>query len=249
MKKFLLFAICFLLFLPATARSDENDGSRDLVISDAVGGTADMEEMERKNEMAQDRVEFGLTINGTYYPIPIALEQLIRNGWTISDHTPYFEYPLAGEGYYEARMNLSLSKDGGGIRAGGSIIRLLEKDGVLLEVTIANQADSEGDAQYQKIEYGVVDSILVFYDEKHTSIKLNDKELSSLTQEILQEDYPADDGWIHCPTNYRNHPEFGVSTEYSIEKNLDNCDRIIFVYFDLNDTAFKISVRNQTHLD
>lgn len=158
----MLFAICFLLFLPTTAWSDENDDLRDLVISDVVRDTADMEETERKNEATQDRVEFGLTINGTYYPIPIALEQLIRNGWTISDRTPYFNYQLVGEGYYEARTNLSLSKDGGGIRTGGYIIRLLEKVGVLLEVTIANQADSENDAQYQKIEYGVVDSILVF---------------------------------------------------------------------------------------
>lgn len=79
-----------LLFLPATAWNDENDGSRDLVISNVVRDTADMEEMERKTETTQDRVEFGLTINGVYYPIPIVLEQLIRNGWTISDQTPYF---------------------------------------------------------------------------------------------------------------------------------------------------------------
>lgn len=111
---------------------------------------------------------------------------------------------------------MSLSEDGCGIRAGGFIIRLLEKDGVLLEVTIANQADSEKDAQYKKSNTALLIPFWFFYDEKHTSIKLNGKELSSLTQEILQEDYPADNGWIHCPKNYRNYPEFGVSTEYSI---------------------------------
>lgn len=147
------------------------------------------------------------------------------------------------------RANLSLSKDGEGILPGGSIIRLLEKDGVLLEVTITNQAVVEDNRPYQKIEDGAVDSITVFYDETHTSIKLNGRELNSLTPDILITDYPAGDGWVHSPTNYRDHPEFGISTEYTITNDLDQCHRSITIYFDLENKASIISVLNQTPLE
>ena len=69
-----------------------------------------------------------------------------------------------GEEYYETRADWSLSKDGQEILPGGSIIRLLEKDGVLLEVTITNQVSTGSDTPPQKIEDGVVDSMVVFYD-------------------------------------------------------------------------------------
>lgn len=203
---------------------------------------------EGKYEMIQDVIEFGLTINDTYYPIPSALKQLLDNGWSISTQTPYFLLPLASEDYYEARANLSLSDDGEGIRAGGSIIRLLEKDGELLEVTIANQADSEKDGKFQKITDGIIESITVFYNDMQTSIKLNDIELSSLSRETLLASYPGSDGWTHIPTNYSNHPEFGISTEYCITRHLDNCNRSISIYFNLENTAFGIIVENEMPL-
>lgn len=85
------------------------------------------EEMDSESEMKQDNIEFGLTINDTYYPIPITLKQFVDEGWSISDKTPYFLNPMVGEDYYEMRTNWSLSKNGEGILPGGSIIRLLEK--------------------------------------------------------------------------------------------------------------------------
>lgn len=195
----------------------------------------------------QDVVEFGLTINDTYYPIPSTLKQFLDNGWSISAQTPYF-LPLVSEDYYESRANLSLSDDGEGIRAGGSIIRLLEKDGAFLEVTIANQADSEKDGKFQKIADGIIDSITVFYDDAQTSIKLNDVELSSLSRESLLVSYPGSDGWTHAPTNYSNYPEFGILSIHYITRHLDNCNRSISVYFNLENTAFEITVLNEMPL-
>ena len=145
------------------------------------------------------------------------------------------------------RTDWSLSKDGKGILNGGKIIRLLEKNGVFLEVTIANQ-DTESNEPYKKIEDGVVNSITVFYDKKCSSIKINNKELSSLTPDILFKDYTGSDGWEHIPTNYRNHPEFGISTEHTIMKIIDNNKRSITIYFDLENRAFKVQLLNQAPL-
>lgn len=233
-----------------TAFSSESDSLRPVTPTSemVIPCTKGWERNEGKYEMMHDTIELGLTINNTYYPIPRALKQFIDDGWSISNQTPYFMHPMVGEGYYETRANLSLSKDGSGICLGGSIIRLLEKDGVLLEVTIANQPEPEKDEKYQKIEDGVVESITVFYDEVHTSIKLKDMELSSLTPEALLAAYPGSEGWIHSPSNYSNHPEFGISIDYYICRNLDNCQRTISIYFNLEYTAFKITVLNQTPL-
>ena len=247
MKKSLMVLLCFFLSFSVTSCS--RDDGRPHTSAALEVGTDMSNPEEKEHETMQDPIELGLTINNTYYPVPIALKQLLKDGWSISDQAPYFMYPMVGEDYYEIRTNWSLSEEGDGIRAGGSIIRLLEKDGVLLEVTITNQADTEMDEPYQKIEDGVVDSITVFYDEAHTSIKLNDTELSRLTPEMLLEDYPVSDGWTHSPSDYCDNPEFGISTEYYIAGNLDNCNRTISIYFDLENTAFKISVLNQTHLN
>ena len=144
----------------------------------------------------------GLAVNGTYYAVPSALQQFIADGWTISDQMPYFLRPMVGEDYYEIRTDWSLSQDGQGILPGGSIIRLLEKDGVLLEVMITNLAQDQEAEPYQKIENGTVTSITVFYDNTRTSIQLNGKELNSITPEILLEDYPTEEGWTHAPNDY-----------------------------------------------
>lgn len=200
-------------------------------------------DMEGENKMEKD-IDFGLTINNKYFPVPITLEKLIKDGWKISDETPYFLNPLVGEDYYEVRKDWSLSEDKKSIIKGGKIIRLLEKDGIFLEVTITNQNISENDEQYQKIEEGVVNSILVFYNKMINSIKLNNRELRDLTPDILIKDYSLNDGWQHIPTNYRNHPEFGISTEYTI----DNNKRSISVYFDLENKPFKVEILNETPL-
>ncbi|MCI6152293.1 MAG: hypothetical protein MR673_04095 [Fusobacterium perfoetens] len=200
-------------------------------------------DMEGENKMEKD-IDFGLTINNKYFPVPITLEKLIKDGWKISDETPYFLNPLVGEDYYEVRKDWSLSEDKKSIIKGGKIIRLLEKDGIFLEVTITNQNISEDDEQYQKIEEGVVNSILVFYNKMINSIKLNNRELRDLTPDILIKDYSLNDGWQHIPTNYRNHPEFGISTEYTI----DNNKRSISIYFDLENKPFKVEILNETPL-
>lgn len=250
MKKVLTFAICFCLSLSMTACSSESDSPPIVTptLEAVVSSTASPEENESENEAMQDTIEFGLTINNTYYSIPRALKQYLDDGWSISEQTPYFLHPMVSEDYYDVRANWSLTEDGQRIYPGGSIIRLLEKDGVLLEVTIANQVDPSEDGKEQKIEDGVVDSITVFYDEAHTSIKLNDVELSSLTPESLLAAYPGSDGWTHTPSDYSNHPEFGTSINYDIEHNLDYCNRTISIYFDLDYTAFKVTVWNQTPL-
>ncbi|WP_304206988.1 hypothetical protein [Fusobacterium perfoetens] len=223
MKKYLMIITCFLL-----------------IISINIYGAT----KESENKMIKNNFEFGLTINDTYFSVPSSLKQLIDDGWTISNKTPYFLKPLVGEDYYAIRTNWSLSKDGKGILNGGKIIRLLEKNGVFLEVKIANQ-DIESDEPYKKIEDGVVNSITVFYDKKCSSIKINNKELNSLTPDILFKDYTRSDGWEHVPTNYRNHPEFGISLEHSIVKIVDNKERNITIYFDLENRAFKVNVSNE----
>ena len=222
MKKYLITITCFLL-----------------VISINIFGAT----KESENKMIKNNFEFGLTINGTYFSVPSSLKQLIDDGWTISNKTPYFLNPLVGEDYYTVRTDWSLSKDGKGILNGGKIIRLLERNGVFLEVTITNQ-DIESDEPYKKIEDGVVNSITAFYNKKCSSIKIDNKELSSLTPDILFKDYTRSDGWEHFPINYRNHPEFGISTEH----NIDNNERSITIYFDLENRAFKVQLLNETPL-
>lgn len=211
----------------------------------AATSTGSTERTGGEDEMPQDVIDFGLTINDIYYPIPSALKQFLDDGWSISSQTPYFLQPMVSEDYYEMRTDLSLSEDGKEIRAGGSIIRLLEKDGVLLEVTIANQSEPETDDSSQKIEDGIVDAITVFYDEAHTSIRLNNMELSSITPESLLAAYPVSDGWTHAPSNYSDYPEFGIATDYEITKHFDDCNRLISVYFNLENTAFKITALSE----
>ncbi|MCF2672935.1 hypothetical protein I6E43_05910 [Fusobacterium varium] len=230
MKKILIFILYFCLFLSIIASK-----------------ASDIEKKGDEHKRMENITEFGLTINNIYYPIPSTLKQFLDKGWIISTQTPHL-LPLVSEDYYEVRSNFSLSKDSKGIYPGGSIIRLLEKNETLLEVTIANQVDSEKDKNFQEITDGTITSITIFYDSSQTSIKLNDMELNRLSQESLLVSYPRSDGWTHAPTNYRNHPEFGVSTDYYITQHLNNYNRSISVYFNLENTAFGITILNEMPL-
>lgn len=247
MKKLLVFAICICLSIPMASCSNRSSSRVQAAPTTEITATStsETEGKEGEYEMPQDVIDFGLTINNIYYPIPSALKQFLDDGWSISSQTPYFLQPMVSEDYYEMRADLSLSEDGKEIRAGGSIIRLLEKDGVLLEVTIANQSEPETDDSCQKIEDGIVDAITVFYDEAHTSIRLNNMELSSITPESLLAAYPVSDGWTHAPSNYSDYPEFGIATDYEITKHFDDCNRLISVYFNLENTAFKITALSE----
>lgn len=91
--------------------------------------------------------------------------------------------------------------------------------------------------------------MVVFYDEKHTSIKLDNQELNHVTQDYLIERYPSSDGWTHLPNTYSDHPEFGISTEYTIENDLDQYSRSITIDFDLENKPSNVSVCNETPLD
>lgn len=219
------------------------DFSKELEIGNTL--SINSEKMENKDSMIQYNNKFGIEVNGTYFPIPSALKEFINNGWKISDKKPYFLNPLVGEDYYNMRTNWSLSKDKKSILKGGKIIRLLEKDGVLLEVTIANQNILENDSPTQAIEEGIINSMIIFYNETCDSIKLNNKELKNLTPDILIKDFPLSDGWQHIPTNYSNHPELEISSEYTTMKIMDNNEISITIYFNLENRAFKIEVSNQ----
>lgn len=201
---------------------------------------------EEENKMSKDNSKFEIQVNNMSFSIPDTLKNFLSDGWSISDKKPYFLNPLVGEDYYDIRTDWSLSKDRKSIIKGGSIIRLLEKNGILLEVTIKNPDIPEESENYKKIEEGIVNSIIVFYDKSHSNIKLNNKEVSGLSQENLIKDYPQSDGWVHVPTNYRNHPEFNVSTEYTIVKSVNDSEKNITVYFDLEDKPFKISISDET---
>ena len=182
------------------------------------------EDMEEKNKMKLE-----VEINDIYFSVPSTLKEVIAKGWKISDREPYFLKPLIGEDYYEMRTNWSLSKDKKSIAKGGRIIRLLEKD----------------DEPFQKIEEGIVDSMVVFYDKTHSSIKLNGIELKELTPDIILKNYPVNEGWEHIPTNYRNHPEFETSLEYTVMKIVGNSEESITIYFDLDNRAYKVEILNQ----
>ena len=226
-KRFLIIVIYFLLVIPVIVLGATNLGT----ISENVEG---------KNKM-----KLGVEINDIYFSVPSTLKEVMDKGWKISDKEPYFLKPLIGEDYYEIRTNWSLSKDKKSIVKGGRIIRLLEKDGVLLEVTIANQNIDEDDEPFQKIEEGIVDSMVVFYDKTHSSIKLNGIELKELTPDIILKNYPVNEGWEHIPTNYRNHPEFETSLEYTVMRIVDNSEKSITIYFDLDNRAYKVEILNQ----
>ena len=243
----ILITCCFLVLLTACGR--ENSTAQAPAASEEITGGVTQTPDEQGDEAVPENMELGITVNDVYYPIPVSLKQLTEDGWKISGQTPYFLEPFVGEEYYETRADWSLSKDGQEILPGGSIIRLLEKDGVLLEVTITNQVSTGSDTPPQKIEDGVVDSMVVFYDEKHTSIKLDDQELDHVTPDDLIERYPSSAGWTHLPNTYSDHPEFGISTEYTIENNLDQYSRSITIDFDLENRPFKVSVCNETPLD
>lgn len=244
----ILIMCCFLVLLTACGREDGGTAQTPVASEEITESITQMPD-EQESEAMPENMELGLTVNGVYYPIPISLKQLTEDGWKISGQTPYFLEPFVGEEYYETRADWSLTEDGQGILPGGSIIRLLEKDGVLLEVTITNQVSTGADTPSQKIEDGVVDSMVVFYDEKHTSIKLDNQELNHVTQDYLIERYPSSDGWTHLPNTYSDHPEFGISTEYTIENDLNQYNNSITIYFDLENRPFKVSVWNETPLD
>ncbi|SPT71826.1 Uncharacterised protein [Anaerobiospirillum thomasii] len=191
-------------------------------------------------------LDLSLSVNDDHLAVPCALSKLIQDGWSISDKQPYFFTFFSQSDYYAARANLSLTKDGRGILDGGSIIRLLQKDGVFIEVRISNH--SSGDRPYIKIEDGVVTSITAIYDKNCSSIKLNNKELRSLTQQTLFKDYTRDNNYEHIPTNYKDHPEFGISLEHTIEQLLDNHKLSISVYFNLENKPFMIEIVNKRPL-
>ena len=154
----ILMMCCFLVLLTACGR--EGGTAQTPVASEEITESITQMPDEQESEAMPENMELGLTVNGVYYPIPISLKQLTDDGWKISGQTPYFLEPFVGEEYSETRADWSLSKDGQEILPGGSIIRLLEKDGVLLEVTITNQVSTGSDTPSQKIEDGVVDSII-----------------------------------------------------------------------------------------
>ena len=244
----ILIMCCFLVLLTACGREDGGTAQTPVASEEITESITQMPD-EQESEAMPENMELGITVNDVYYPIPVSLKQLTEDGWKISGQTPYFLEPFVGEEYYEMRADWSLTEDGQGILPGGSIIRLLEKDGVLLEVTITNQVSTGADTPSQKIEDGVVDSMVVFYDEKHTSIKLDNQELNHVTQNYLIERYPSSDGWTHLPNTYSDHPEFGISTEYTIENDLNQYNNSITIYFDLENRPFKVSVWNETPLD
>ena len=244
----ILIMCCFLVLLTACGREDGGTAQTPVASEEITESITQMPD-EQESEAMPENMELGITVNDVYYPIPVSLKQLTEDGRKISGQTPYFLEPFVGEEYYETRADWSLTEDGQGILPGGSIIRLLEKDGVLLEVTITNQVSTGADTPSQKIEDGVVDSMVVFYDEKHTSIKLDNQELNHVTQDYLIERYPSSDGWTHLPNTYSDHPEFGISTEYTIENDLNQYNNSITIYFDLENRPFKVSVWNQTPLD
>lgn len=256
MKKLLTCILCCMLSLSMTACDNTNARPPETASSDIAASascsepvaeeTVNSEEME--NEMPQDSVEMGLSVNRTYYSVPSALKQFLKDGWAISDQTPYFLRPMVGEDYYETRTDWSLSQDGQGILPGGSIIRLLEKDSLLLEVIITNLAGNEESEPYQKIEEGTVTSITAFYNDVCTSIQLNGKELNRITPENLVEGYPAEDGWIHAPNEYRAYPELGVSTDYLVMYNSGSGSRSVEIYFDLDNKASKVQVVNEPEM-
>ena len=154
----ILMMCCFLVLLTACGREGGGTAQTPVASEEITESITQMPD-EQESEAMPENMELGLTVNGVYYPIPISLKQLTDDGWKISGQTPYFLEPFVGEEYYETRADWSLSKDGQEILPGGSIIRLLEKDGVLLEVTITNQVSTGSDTPSQKIEDGVVDSM------------------------------------------------------------------------------------------
>ncbi len=106
MKKFFILILCFLLTLSMTAcakedtlsiQSDNSESALNTTSSEVNKDVNTSEELDGENEMKQDNIEFGLTINDIYYPIPITLKQLVNEGWSISDKTPYFLNPMVGE--------------------------------------------------------------------------------------------------------------------------------------------------------
>lgn len=276
MKKILILALCFCTFFLISAYGDremdtaytesnlesENQNAENASNAQDIADTSGTEDTKEADTTIQDIVKLGLTINDTYHAIPGTLRQFLDDGWSISESLPPDPYQ-----YYETRASLSLTPDGKGVVPGGSIIRLLEKDGVFIEVTIANKPDirefekwKNQEEGIQKIEDCIVDSIAVSYDKAEydtgiTSIKLNGSELKNLKDESLYAAYPAD-LWEHVPTNLSDHPEFGISLDHQISRPLDNnykgsnyaYNRDIHVYFDLQGIANKVSILNETPL-
>lgn len=146
----ILIMCCFLVLLTACGREGGGGTAQTPVASEEITESITQMPDEQESEAMPENMELGITVNDVYYPIPVSLKQLTEDGWKISGQTPYFLEPFVGEEYYETRADWSLTEDGQGIFPGGSIIRLLEKDGVLLEVTITNQVSTGSDTPPQK---------------------------------------------------------------------------------------------------
>lgn len=233
-KRFLITSIYFLLIAHITVFGNNISSISANIASKKMGSENKM----IKNDFQIIELGLGVEINGINFSVPCNLKELLDKGWKIIDKEPYFLKPLVDEDYYKIRMNWSLSKDKKSISSGGTIIRLLEKDGLLLEVKIKNQYSST----FEKIKEGIVSSMIIFYDKEHNSIKLNGIELSEFTPNLsaINKIYPANEGWQKIPTNYRDQPELGVSYEYGIEQSIDDVVKTITIYFDLENKPFKI---------
>lgn len=227
-KKVLLTALC-LAFITAAC----NNGSTSDDVLFATPSDSEIESIDN---------ELGLTIDGIYYSIPCEMSAFFNDGWNISSKIPYFD-PIASDDYYEMKSTLSLTENGESIIAGGDIIKLIEKEGSVLEVRIANLDDNENEPK--RIEDCTVIAISAIYGDTDKSIQFNGIELSDWTSDDLLSTFLGDEGWEHIPTNFMNYPEFGVSKEYDLMRYNDRYTQEVTIYFNLEDTAFVITVMNK----
>lgn len=226
-KKLILTAACLALITTACKNGSAAD---DIML-----------ETPSDSEIVSINDELGLTIDSTYYSIPCEMSALLNAGWNISSETPYFD-PIASDEYYVMKSTLSLTEDGEAIIAGADIIKLLEKEGSIIEVRIANLDDYKNEPK--RIEDCTVIAISAIYGDTGNSILLDGIELSDWTSEALLSAYLGDEGWEHIPTNFTNYPEFNVSKEYDLMRYNDKYRQEITIYFNLEDTAFVLSVTN-----
>lgn len=230
----LMIVCCLSIFITACSVDDKNS------VNESLNENVSDIETESINN------EFGLTIDNTYYAIPCEMSVLLNAGWNISPKTPYFD-PIASDDYYEMKSTLSLTDDGESIIAGGDVIKLLEKEDLILEVRIANLDDFENEPK--KIEDCTVIAISAIYGDTAMSIMLNGIELNEWTTDALLTAFSGDEEWQHIPTNFSDHPEFNVSLEYDVMRYNDTSTQEITIYFNLDNIPFVIAVTNKIKND
>ncbi len=135
----------------------------------------------------------GLTIDDTYYPVPSPVRQFIDDGWQMTDTVPFFDTATDLSGYYDTIFSLFVTEDGKRILADEFTIRLFEKEGSLLELTIANQ---NPDGVDMPIEDCVVIGISARLERTTNFVKIEGIPLKSISQEALTSLFPDDDGWL-----------------------------------------------------